>query len=505
MENRSNKRVWILCLLGAIAVGSIWWILPLTGEGGSDSVRFVGRFHPVFLHLPIAFLVLLPLLELRQLFRANEQVDGLINFVLGLTIVTTLTAIVTGSLLAVGEGADEDLVVAHQRNGILLGMAVFILVGLRAATPRWVYRLGLLGSVALLAVTSHQGGSITHGRDYLTEYMPDEVRRLLGLEVEEPVVLMTADALVVFDHLVQPIIEQNCVSCHNPDKLKGELDLETIEGYYAGGELAPAVVPSDLDASELYFRITLPQDDEEFMPPDEKTPLTAEEVSVIAWWIEKGASADLTVAESGEYPDVVADYVATVFASMISPEELEKIENSRLELYAALGRIREEHGILILPTARESTEFTIETNAVRKAFNDELLGMLEPYAQSFVSADLSGTRLTDAGVETLAQFKKLHSLNLSQTPLAGSTLGQLSQLSELETLNLYGSEIGATAVEELAQLTQLKHLFLFQTVLEDEASISRLRTALPECDIRVAAPVAPLADSEEKDDDYGSS
>ncbi|GAB5559697.1 MAG: ribonuclease inhibitor [Synoicihabitans sp.] len=504
MENSSKKWVWIACLVGVLAVGSIWWLLPLTGEGGSDNIRFAGRFHPVVLHLPIALFLLLPLLELRQLVRGNEQVDGLISFVLGLTVFTTLVAVVTGSLLAVGEGADEDLVVAHQRNGLLLGMAAIVLVGLRATTSRWIYRFGLLGSVALLAVTSHQGGSITHGRDYLTEYAPDEVRRFLGLEVEEPVVVMTADDLVVFDHLVQPIIEQNCVSCHNPDKLKGELNLETIEGHYAGGEMARAVVPGDIEASELYFRITLPQDDEEFMPPDEKTPLTADEVSVIAWWIEQGASADLTVGDLAEPSDVVADYVASIFARMLSPEELQKIENSRQELYAALGRIREEHGILIFPTEKESTEFTIETNAVRKVFNDDLLAVLEPYAESFVSADLSGTRLTDAGVEMLAKFERLRSLNLSQTPLSGATLSHLASLPELESLNLYGSEIDSSAVEQLAQLTQLKQLFLFQTALDNEASVSRLRSALPDCEIKVAAPVAPLPEVEEKQDDYES-
>lgn len=506
MANRARILIWVGCGIGLLGLASIWWLLPLTGAGSTDGVRFLGRFHPVLLHLPIALVLLLGLLELRGGAKRGTETDRLIGFVLALSVVTTLLAVVSGSLLAFGEGADEALVEAHQRNGILLGMAVVLLVGLRTLTSRWGYRGGLLVAVGLLAVTSHQGGSITHGRDYLTKYAPDAIRRALGLEVEIPIAVARAEDLIVFEHLVQPIIEQNCLSCHNSDKLKGELNLESFQGHLAGGELGPAVVPSDLDASELYFRITLPTDDEEFMPPDDKTPLSKDEVGLLAWWIEQGASPDQTVAQLGPRPAEVDDYVAARFADMLTPEERAGIAAEHQELYAALGYIRAEHGVLILPTELDSTRFTVETNTVRRTFDDDLLRLLEPYAKSFVSADLSGTQLTDAALVSLAKFSNLRTLNLSQTALAGATLSQLAQLPELESLNLYGSAIDAAAVEQLAELKQLKQLFLFQTALDDEAMVSRLRAALPNCDIRVAAVVAPLpAKSVKPDADYGNS
>lgn len=488
-----------------VILASIWWVLPLDGAGGSDEIRFLGRFHPVLLHMPIGLILLLGLFELRGNREPGSDTDKLVRFVLLVTVLTTLLAVISGSLLAFGEGADEELVQAHQRNGILLGMVVVLMVGLRTMATPWAYRGGLIAAVALLFLTSHQGGSLTHGRDYLTKYAPDPIAWVLGKEAEEPVKVASAEDLVVFDHLVQPIIEQNCVSCHNPDKLKGELNLETFDGHLAGGELGPAVVPSDLDASELYFRITLPQDDEEFMPPDEKTPLSEAEVNLIAWWIERGASPDLTVAELGPQPDEVEAYVASVFATMLSPEELARIQTERDDLYAALGYIRSEHGVLILPTEMDSDAFTIETHAIRKTFDNDVLRMLEPYAESFVAADLSGTQLTDEAVTSLAKFTNLRTLNLSQTPLAGATLGQLAELPDLESLNLYGSEIDAAALEQLAELKQLKQLFLFQTALDDAAIVSQLRKALPNCDIRVAATIAPQAEPTETPSDYSSS
>jgi len=41
--------------------------------------------------------------------------------------------------------------------------------------------------------------------------------------------------------------------------------------------------------SELLRRISLPSDDEEFMPAEGKTPLTPEQVEIIRWWIAAGA------------------------------------------------------------------------------------------------------------------------------------------------------------------------------------------------------------------------
>lgn len=503
-----NRSTLVIQLLGGILLMGLWWLSGtqlLDGEPQDTFWRFLGRFHPVVLHLPIGLFLLLLVLEGMGLRRPESKATELVPLVLGITIGVTLLAVATGTMLAYGEGADEPLVQDHMRNGIWLAMAVVMLGVMRTLPSRGTYYLLLVATTGLMFWTSHQGGSITHGRDYLTEYAPDSIRRILGLDVEESVQVKRVEDIVVFDHLVQPIIEQNCVSCHNPDKLKGELNLETFAGHLAGGELGPAVVPFDVDASELLFRVTLPQDDKEFMPPDEKTPLNEAEIDLLTWWIEQGASPDQTIGSFGPLPTDVDDYVAAIFAEMLSPEERLRLEEAQKDLYAALAAIRAEHGILILPLEVGSDQFTIETNAVRRAFDDAMLAKLEPHARSFVSADLSGTRLTDAAVESLAKFARLRTLNLSLTSLQGSTLGKLASLPELRSLNLYGSKIDPAAVDQLVQLTQLKQLFIFQTALEDEQVVARLQEALPDCDIRVAAIVAPFTEAEEKTDDYESS
>jgi hypothetical protein len=60
--------------------------------------------------------------------------------------------------------------------------------------------------------------------------------------------------------------------------------------------------------SELLRRITLPAEDEEFMPAEGKTPLTAEQVEIIRWWIAVGAPNGGTIGTL----DVPADMRTTL-------------------------------------------------------------------------------------------------------------------------------------------------------------------------------------------------
>src|SRR3546814_6064659 len=64
----------------------------------------------------------------------------------------------------------------------------------------------------------------------------------------------------------------------------------------AGGESGPSIVPGDPENSELYRRITLPEDHDEFMPAEGKTGFNEDQVALIRWWIEQGAPATKLLA-----------------------------------------------------------------------------------------------------------------------------------------------------------------------------------------------------------------
>jgi hypothetical protein len=87
---------------------------------------------------------------------------------------------------------------------------------------------------------------------------------------------------------IQPILELNCVRCHNGEKDKGGLRMDTLKGLLEGGDTAEAVVPGDPDKSELLVRLHLRPIDEGVMP-DEGQALTKEEVGLLEAWVRAGA------------------------------------------------------------------------------------------------------------------------------------------------------------------------------------------------------------------------
>ncbi len=57
-----------------------------------------------------------------------------------------------------------------------------------------------------------------------------------------------------------------------------------------GGKHGPVIKAGDVKGSELFRRITLPRTDDDFMPAENKRPLSPDEVKLIGLWISTGAS-----------------------------------------------------------------------------------------------------------------------------------------------------------------------------------------------------------------------
>ncbi len=97
-----------------------------------------------------------------------------------------------------------------------------------------------------------------------------------------------ASAEFDFRQQVQPVLENQCVRCHNAEKAKGGLRLDTKAGFLKGGENGPVVVPGDLEKSELIRRIKLPRGHEELMP-QEAEPLSGPHKNWLLEWVKTGA------------------------------------------------------------------------------------------------------------------------------------------------------------------------------------------------------------------------
>jgi mono/diheme cytochrome c family protein len=93
---------------------------------------------------------------------------------------------------------------------------------------------------------------------------------------------------VDFDRDVKPIFANRCVSCHGPDKQRGDLRLDRRADALAGGTSGVAFAPKKADQSLLLKRVT--STDKDTMMPPKGDRLSAAEVATLRAWIEAGAN-----------------------------------------------------------------------------------------------------------------------------------------------------------------------------------------------------------------------
>ena len=117
-------------------------------------------------------------------------------------------------------------------------------------------------------------------------------------------VLLAAPAVaaVSFDTDIKPILEFNCVRCHNPkgtDFESGNTDVD-LSSKATAFEVKSTIVPGDPAKSKLYTTTVLPDDHKKVMPPPNKVTgalerLKPEETELLKNWIAEGAAWPETV------------------------------------------------------------------------------------------------------------------------------------------------------------------------------------------------------------------
>jgi hypothetical protein len=165
----------------------------------------------------------------------------------------------------------------------------------------------LFATFGIMTFAGHDGASMTHGRDYLTQYAPTWLRGMLGDEKKSsvPDVVKLADP-VVYTEIIAPILERRCVSCHNAEKSKGYYRMDTYELLVKGGLEGPGLKPGNAAESYIIKLIELPIDDDMHMPPDGKSQVTAAELRVLRWWIDQGADPAKKLSQSNATADIDA-------------------------------------------------------------------------------------------------------------------------------------------------------------------------------------------------------
>lgn len=448
--------------------------------------------HPLIVHLPIGFLIVLAVLEVVRWFKRWRGAAEARTVVLALLVVSSILAVVFGLMLAEEGGYNDDLLFWHKWMGIGLAGGCLATALAFWSRSRWLYGGFLLVTLALLIPSTHFGGSMTHGSDYLIAHAPKWVRDYArGPATARPNVqtVTTVSATqpadpaqaVVFTSVVQPVLAKYCVSCHSGDKIKGSLRVDTLQAMLAGGDSGPSIVPGKSKESPLIARLLLPLDDEdgEHMPPEGKPQPTPEQIALLAWWIDAGGSPDKTVEQLAPPPGVMNHIAsslgapppgAVAAAPGAAPVETKKIDPVPLESLAPqIAQLSRELNIVIEPVAMEQPWLAINAS-IAKPFGDEQLAQLKPLALNIQALNLAGTDVTDAGVATIAQMPNLQRLRLERTKVTDAGMAHIGALEQLTYLNLYGTEISDAGLKPLQSLPALEQVYLWRTRVDPAAA-----------------------------------
>jgi len=172
------KRPWAISFFGLLAAGGLISMPFLAGpplsEKMPDSIRFLGHFHPLLVHLPIGVCVLILLQELGAIFfRRRGEAQCAPIFPMFFAAASASIAAMAGFLLYHGGGYENNaLAERHLWGGLAFAVVVTLTFVIRAwtaspASNPALFRLMLFISIGVMGFASHDGGSLAHGEQYL--------------------------------------------------------------------------------------------------------------------------------------------------------------------------------------------------------------------------------------------------------------------------------------------------------------------------------------------------
>ncbi len=102
-------------------------------------------------------------------------------------------------------------------------------------------------------------------------------------------------AKVSFNDQIRPLLSNRCYRCHGPDEedRKAKLRLDTREGAMKEKGGFSAIVPGNIEDSELIFRIVTDDEDEMMPPPGKGERFSREEIDLFKQWIKEGAEYEV--------------------------------------------------------------------------------------------------------------------------------------------------------------------------------------------------------------------
>ncbi|QEG02429.1 Chromosome partition protein Smc [Stieleria maiorica] len=130
------------------------------------------------------------------------------------------------------------------------------------------------------------------------------------------------DREVVFSRDVAPVLQKNCVACHNASSEEGGVNLESVAKMKAS-DVDDVLVPGDASKSRLFLLASHAEDP--VMPPEDNdvsaAALNPIELALLRRWIDSGAAVDQAAGSpTPRQWQPLPNSLQTVFGSAITPD-----------------------------------------------------------------------------------------------------------------------------------------------------------------------------------------
>ena len=449
----------------------------------ADISIFIGRFHPLIVHLPIGILFLAFVLNVIFIKKSDHPLYKSISLIILIGAIFSIPAAGAGLLLAESGGYGDDELSLHQYFGIGLIILSFGVWYFRRRTQNVNLHLSMVSTlIVVLMITGHLGGNLTHGSNYLIDYAPSPIKSFLANNSEtdsnRDFSSIDIDSLVIFNHLIAPIFQAKCISCHQDSKTQGGLNLTSIEGIKKGGDSGQLLAEGDPYNSLLFHRVTLDRRNSKFMPPKGE-PLTFNEIKLIEWWIDNGASLEKNINDF-EVNEGLKKAAKELYLIDLNPVPfIEKIKVPTL-VETKLNEIRSK-GFRVNTLSGNSNLLDIAFIGQRPITREQLKALSE-VKENVVWLDLSGSDLQDGLLEGIGEMNNLVRLRLDNNPLTDKGVTHVAKLTNLESLSLYNTQVGDPSIDTFKAMPALKSIYVWQTHVSD-ASIESLKSSNPKMEL----------------------
>lgn len=407
-------------------------------------IEIIGRFHPLIVHLPIGCLLLAALFE--YLYRTKKLQDrATIGITLFVGMLSALLACITGYLLSASHEPSTTLSYHKWLGFATFGLALMVWLAFRFQ-KKYTYVLIYLLAI-LVSITGHFGGSLTHGEAYL-----------FPQKISSPKKIITdINSALVYEDIIAPILSDKCFNCHSSARQKGKLRLDEYTLMLKGGKHGPSIVANQAVKSLLVQRTLLPLNDEDHMPPKGKPQPTAEELELIQWWIDNGASTNKKVSD---YPQ--NDKIKSILSQLTTSKKKETIlpEITSIPDSSAV-KFLNNRGVSIQPLAQSSKLLLVNFIAHDSITADDVAA-LQKIKDHIYILKLGHCSFDTKIFTEVSSFKNLHALYLENTGFTDESCSKLANLPALHYLNVTSNKLTLSGVKTLCNIKTLENLFVYQ-------------------------------------------